>query len=300
MSGGVVSRHLVKGDYHEAKESAIIYKEIFDKDFYLEIQNHGMDIEKPVLENMPKLAKELGLKLIATNDIHYIKHEHYIPHNIYLYISTDLSRDKEGKNMETDLRYGTDQVYFKTAEQMCELFKNYPEAIESTLEVAEKCNLELPHGQYHMPNFPIPENAGVTNLDDYLTKLAKEGLEEKIKNVTSTEHNRLNLELDVIKKMNFSGYFLVVADFVKYARENNILVGPGRGSSAGSLVCYALGITNVNPLKYDLFFERFLNPERVSMPDIDIDFQDNKRDEVIQYSKNKYGEKSVSQNCNIQ
>jgi DNA polymerase-3 subunit alpha len=138
-AGGVVSRHLVKGDYQEAKESAIIYKEIFDRDFYLEIQNHGMDIEKPVLENMPKLAKELGLKLIATNDIHYIKHEHYIPHNIYLYISTDLSRDKEGKNMETDLRYGTDQVYFKTAEQMCELFKNYPEAIESTLEVAEKC-----------------------------------------------------------------------------------------------------------------------------------------------------------------
>lgn len=294
-AGGVVSSHLVKGDYEEAKSSAIIYKEIFDKDFYLEIQNHGMDLEKPVLENMPKLSRELGLKLIATNDIHYIKHDHSIPHNIYLYISTDLSRDREGKNMETDLRYGTDQVYFKSAEEMCKLFKNFPEAIESTLEVAEKCNLELPKNIYHMPNFPIPEKAGVSNLDDFLSKLAHDGLMEKIKNVTSVEQERLVQELDVIKKMNFSGYFLIVSDFVNHAKQSSILVGPGRGSAAGSLVCYALGITNVNPLKYNLLFERFLNPERVSMPDIDIDFQDDKRDDVIQYSKNKYGEKSVSQ-----
>ncbi len=294
-SGGVVATHLVHGDYEEAKSCAIIYKEIFDKDFYLEIQNHGMDIEKPVLENMPKLARELNLKLIATNDVHYIKNEHAIPHNIYLYISTDLSRDKEGKNMELDLRYGTDQVYFKSAEEMCRLFKDYPQAIESTLEVAEQCNLELPKGVYHMPNFPIPADSGTDNLDDYLKKLSAEGLRDKIKNVTSTEEERLETELDVIKKMNFSGYFLIVADFVNNAKNNGILVGPGRGSAAGSLVCYALGITNVNPLKYNLFFERFLNPERISMPDIDIDFQDDKRDDVIQYSKNKYGEKSVSQ-----
>jgi DNA polymerase-3 subunit alpha len=294
-AGGVVAAHLVNNDYERAKESAIIYKDIFGTDFYLEIQNHGMELEKPVLANMPRLAKELGLKLIATNDVHYIKHEHSIPHNIYLYISTDLSRDKEGKNMETDLRYGTDQVYFKSAEQMCELFKDYPEAIESTLEVADKCNLELPKGVYHMPNFPIPEDAGVNSLDEYLDKLAKEGLESKIKNITSTETDRLNEELEVIKKMEFSGYFLIVADFIKHAKSNNILVGPGRGSAAGSLVCYALGITNVNPLDYNLLFERFLNPERVSMPDIDIDFQDDKRDDVINYSKQKYGENSVSQ-----
>lgn len=294
-SGGVVASHLVKGDLEEAKASAIIYKEIFDKDFYLEIQDHSMDLEKPVLEHMPKLAKELGLKLIATNDIHYIKHEHYIPHNIYLYISTDLSKDKEGKDIERDLRYGTDQVYFKSAEEMCKLFKKYPEAIESTLEVAEKCNLELPKGVYHMPDFPIPENAGVSNLDDYLEKLSNKGLYEKIKDVTSAETDRLSEELDVIKKMKFSGYFLIVADFVKHAKSSNILVGPGRGSAAGSLVCYALGITNVNPLPYNLFFERFLNPERVSMPDIDIDFQDDNRDDVIEYSKNKYGQDSVCQ-----
>jgi len=285
----------VNNNYEQAKEAAIIYKEIFGSDFYLEIQNHGMELEKPVLANMPKLAKELELKLIATNDVHYIKHEHHIPHNIYLYISTDLSRDKEGKNMEVDLRYGTDQVYFKSAEQMCELFKDYPEAIESTLEVADKCNLELPKGVYHMPNFPIPEDSGVNNLDEYLVKLANEGLKDKIKNITNVETDRLNEELEVIKKMQFSGYFLIVADFIKHAKNNNILVGPGRGSAAGSLVCYALGITNVNPLDYNLLFERFLNPERVSMPDIDIDFQDDKRDNVINYSKQKYGENSVSQ-----
>jgi DNA polymerase-3 subunit alpha len=294
-AGGVVSTHLVKGDYEEAKSSALIYKDIFDSDFYLEIQNHRMDIEKPVLDKMPKLAKELGLKLIATNDIHYIKSEHCIPHNIYLYISTDLSRDKEGKNMEKDLRYGTDQSYFKSADEMCRLFKDFPQAIESTLEVAEKCNLELPKGVYHMPNFPIPENAGVTNLNEYLAKLSNEGLRKRIKDVTSIEQERLDEELEVIMKMDFSGYFLIVADFVNHAKNNNILVGPGRGSAAGSLVCYALGITNVNPLKYNLLFERFLNPERISMPDIDIDFQDDKRDEVIQYSKNKYGDNSVSQ-----
>jgi DNA polymerase-3 subunit alpha len=193
------------------------------------------------------------------------------------------------------MRYGTDQVYFKSAEEMCRIFKDFPEAIESTLEVTDKCSLELPVGSYHMPNFPIPHDAGADDLDAYLTQLTHEGLKDKIKNVTSAELDRLNEELEVIKKMKFSGYFLIVADFVKYAKLSNVLVGPGRGSSAGSLVCYALGITNVNPLKYNLLFERFLNPERVSMPDIDIDFQDDRREDVIGYSKQKYGESSVSQ-----
>jgi len=294
-AGGVVSSHLVRGDLDSAKEAALIYKNIFGNDFYLEIQNHGVEIEVKVREHMPKLAKELGLKLIATNDIHYINYEHHIAHNLYLYINTDLSKDKEGKNPEIDLRYETDQVYFKSAEEMCELFKDFPEAIESTLEVAEKCNLELPKNVYHMPKFPIPENTGVSTLDEYLEKLSFEGLNKKIKNVTSAETERLKLELDVIKEMNFSGYFLIVADFVNHSKTNGIYVGPGRGSAAGSLVCYALGITNVNPLEYNLLFERFLNPERVSMPDIDIDFQDDKRDEVLSYSKEKYGVNSVSQ-----
>jgi DNA polymerase III subunit alpha len=295
-AGGVVSSHILRGDLRAAKEAAEIYKDIFGpEDFYLEIQNHGMEVEERVREHMPKLAKELGLKLIATNDVHYIKYEHHIPHNLYLYINTDLSKDKEGKDLERDLRYGTDQVYFKSAEEMCELFKDYPEAIASTLEVADKCNLELPENVYHMPNFPIPKESGAKTIDEYFEKLAHEGLKKKIKNVTAVETDRLNTELEVIKNMNFSGYFLIVADFVNHSKRNGIFVGPGRGSAAGSLVCYALGITNVNPLDYNLLFERFLNPERVSMPDIDIDFQDDKRDEVINYSKEKYGVNSVSQ-----
>ncbi len=294
-AGGVVASHIVREDLKEAKNVASEFKAIFGDDFYLEIQNHGLDIEDKIRRYMPGLASELGLKLIASNDIHYIKYEHHIPHNLYLYINTDLSRDKENKNPEKDLRYETDQVYFKTAEEMCELFKDFPEAIQSTLEVAEKCNLELPLGVYYMPDFPIPETEGTLTLDEYMKKLAYEGLHERIKNITSAEEDRLNLELEVIANMKFSGYFLIVADFVKYAKQNRIYVGPGRGSAAGSLVCYALGITNVNPLEHGLLFERFLNPERVSMPDIDIDFQDDKRDDVINYSKQKYGENSVSQ-----
>lgn len=294
-AGGIVSAYIVQGEYELAKETAKIYQEIFRDDFYLEIQNHGMDIEKPILQYMPQIAEELGINLVATNDIHYIEKGHHIPHNLYLYINTDLSKDKEGKNLEIDMRYGTDQVYFKSAEEMCELFKDYPRAIESTLEITEKCNLELPKNVYYMPDFPIPENSGVKNLDEYLEKASFEGLYRKLPNTGDKEISRLKEELEVIKKMNFSGYFLIVADFIKHAKDNNVLVGPGRGSAVGSLVCFALDINTVNPLDYDLLFERFLNPERVSMPDIDIDFQDDKRDDIIQYSKDKYGETSVSQ-----
>ncbi|MEO8513902.1 MAG: DNA polymerase III subunit alpha [Ignavibacteria bacterium] len=295
-AGGVVSSHIATGNFAAAKEAAEIYKDIFGpEDFYLEMQNHGMEIEAKIREHVPKLAKELGLKTIATNDIHYIKYEHHIPHNLYLYISTDLSKDKEGKNLEKELRYETDQVYFKSAEEMCKVFKDFPEAIQSTLEVADKCNLELPKGVYHMPDFPIPKESGAKSLDEYFRLLSHEGLKEKVKTVTQVEIDRLNVELDVITTMKFSGYFLIVADFVNHSKRKGIYVGPGRGSAAGSLVCYALGITNVNPLDYNLLFERFLNPERVSMPDIDIDFQDDKRDEVIEYSRQKYGANSVSQ-----
>ena len=294
-AGGVVSAHIVNDDMESARWATSVYKDIFGNDFYLEIQNHGLEIEEKIRAHMPLLAREFGLKLIATNDIHYIKHEHHIAHNIFLYISTDLSREKEGKDLERELRYRTDQVYFKSAEEMCELFRDFPEAINSTIEVADKCNLELPEGVYHMPYFPIPESYGESSLNDYLCSLAYEGLKNKIRNLTDTEIKRLKAELEVITGMNFAGYFLIVADFVNYARKQGIYVGPGRGSAAGSLVCYALGITNVNPLEYNLLFERFLNPERISMPDIDIDFQDDRRDEVINYSKQKYGENSVCQ-----
>ncbi len=288
-AGGVVSTHIVNGDYIKAKEVARTYKEIFGDDFYLEIQNHSIDVEKPILEYMPKIAKELGIKLVATNDCHYIEHDHAIAHNILL-----LLGDKMGEDY-TKLRYGTDQVYFKSSEEMVKLFKNHKEAIESTLEIDSKIDLKLSFGEHHFPNFPIPKNSTAKNLDEYFEQLAWKGLDEKKLTLTKEVEERFKYEIDTIKKMGFSGYFLVVQDFIYSAKEKNIPVGPGRGSVAGSLVAYALGITNINPLEYDLLFERFLNPERKSMPDIDVDFADDQRGEVIDYVRKKYGDNSVSQ-----
>jgi len=300
-AGGVISCYITRDDMKTAERMTGIYKDIFGEDFYLEIQDHGISAEKKVMEVMPKLAKKFGLKLIVTNDVHYIRQEHAIAHNIYLHISAKQSAKAgkiyEPKDLLTNLRYGTDQIYFKSTEEMCLLFKDYPDAIRSTLEVAEKCNVELDTSKNFMPNYQIPENEKkyAKNFDEYLEKLSYEGLKEKFGDYTKDIEERLTFELDVIKKMDFSGYFLIVQDFISYAKSIGILVGPGRGSAAGSLVCYCIGITNVNPLDYDLLFERFLNPERISMPDIDIDFQDDRRDEIIQYAKEKYGENSVAQ-----
>ena len=288
-AGGVVSTHIVHGEYDKAKEVARTYKEIFGDDFYLEIQNHNMDIEKPILEYMPKIAKELGIKLVATNDCHYIGADHAIAHNILL-----LLGDKMGEDY-TNLRYGTDQVYFKSAEEMVTLFKNFGEAIESTLEIDSKIDLKLNFDEYHFPSFPIPKNFAAKTSDEYFELLAWNGLEKKKLELTKEVEERFKYEIATIKKMGFSGYFLVVQDFINSAKEKNIPVGPGRGSVAGSLVAYALGITNINPLEYNLLFERFLNPERKSMPDIDVDFADDQRGEVIDYVRKKYGDNSVSQ-----
>jgi len=288
--GGVVSSYLVDGNYEGAKKMAVKFKELFGDDFYLEIQNHFIDKELPVLQGMPRLAKELGIKLVATNDCHYIKQEHAIPHNIFISI-----QDKNSVKDIYQLKYGTDQVYFKSAEEMYKAFKDFPEAIETTLEIAEKCNLEIELGKNYLPHFPIPEDAGVKTPDEYLEKLAFEGLQRRYKTITKEIEDRFRYELDVIKRMGFSTYFLIVHDFISQARKMGVAVGPGRGSAAGSIVSYALGITNIDPLKYDLLFERFLNPERVSMPDIDVDFADDKRELVINYVKKKYGEKSVAQ-----
>lgn len=290
---GVVAAHLVNKHYDNAKETASAFKELFGDDFYLEIQNHGLDKEKTILEGMPRLAKELGIKLIATNDIHYIKQEHSLAHNVMLMIpDASATATTDYRN----LRYQTDQIYFKSAKEMCELFREYPEAIDSTLEVAEKVeSFQISPEKPFMPNFPIPPEAGMTSLEEYLNKLAHEGLSRRFTQVTPELEERLNLELSVINKMGYAGYFLITQDFIHAAKKNGIRVGPGRGSAAGSLVSYALGITDVNPLKYDLLFERFLNPDRVSMPDIDIDFADDKRDKVIEYVKQKYGSESVSQ-----
>ena len=288
-AGGVVSVHLRNGDYQKAKETAITYKEIFGDDFYLEIQNHNMEVERPILDGMPKLSKELGIKLVATNDCHYIEKDHSIPHNILL-----LLADKTGQDYR-NLRYGTDQVYFKSQEEMIKLFKNYKGAIENTLEIESKVNLNLEFEGHHFPVFPIPKDSPAKTPDDYFELLANEGLHKKIDKITPEIKERFEFEIATIKEMGFAGYFLIVQDFINSSKKINIPVGPGRGSVAGSLVAYTLGITNINPLQYNLLFERFLNPERRSMPDIDIDFADDRRADVIDYVKEKYGNNCVTQ-----
>ncbi len=287
--GGIISPHLINNDYDKAREIAKIYKNIFEEDFYLEIQDHNIEKEKPVLEGMPKLSKELGIKLVATNDCHYIEPDHAIPHNILLLLS-----DKNGADYR-QLRYGTDQVYFKSSDEMVKLFKGYKGAVENTFEIDSKIDLNLDFEGHLFPVFPIPEDSPAKTLEEYFELLAVEGLHKKIKDITSEVEERFNYEIDTIKKMGFAGYFLIVQDFINSSKKMDIPVGPGRGSAAGSLVAYALGITNINPLKYNLLFERFLNPARKSMPDIDVDFADDKRGEVIDYVRQKYGTQCVSQ-----
>jgi len=287
---GPVSTHLLNGNYEKAKENAIKLKELFGEDFYLEIQDHGMENDRPIMELVPKMAKELDIPIVGTNDIHYVDHEHSIAHNILL-----LLGDKSGTADYRDLRYQTDQVYFKSADEMYQVFKDFPSAIENTLAIEEKINLEMEFKQFHYPIFPIPEESGASTLDEYFELLAEEGLHKKFKKINREIEDRFKYEIKVIKEMGYSGYFLIVQDFINAAKKRGIPVGPGRGSAAGSLVAYTLGITNVNPLEYDLLFERFLNPERKSMPDIDVDFADDQRGDVIDYVKEKYGEESVSQ-----
>ncbi|MGE5499446.1 MAG: DNA polymerase III subunit alpha, partial [Syntrophothermus sp.] len=289
-ASGVVSVQLVNNNYEKAREVAIAYKELFGDDFYLEIQDHNMDMEKVILDGMPKLAKETGIKLVGTNDCHYIDKDHAYAHNILL-----LLGDKTGTADYRQLRYNTDQVFFKSSDEMVNLFRKYPQAIESTLEINEKIDLKIEFEGYLNPDFPIPENSGAKSLDEYFEIIAREGLQKRFKKITTEIDDRFNYEIDTIKKMGFSGYFLIVQDFINAAKNRGISVGPGRGSAAGSLVAYTLGITNVNPLDYELLFERFLNPARKSMPDIDVDFADDKRGLAIDYVREKYGEASVSQ-----
>ncbi|MDP4116160.1 MAG: DNA polymerase III subunit alpha [Bacteroidota bacterium] len=288
-AGGIVAAHLVNNDIEKARATAITYKELFGDDFYLEIQDHNMEVEKPVLEWMPKLAKELNIKLVATNDCHYIEREHAVAHNILLLLS-----DKTGKDYR-ELRYGTDQIYFKSADEMKALFKDYKGAIENTLEINEKIELKFGKSKYLFPQFPIPADSPAQDLDGYLRILATEGLHKKITDVTPDVKERFEFELETIKNMGYSGYFLIVQDFINASKRLGVSVGPGRGSAAGSLVAYALNITQINPLDYDLLFERFLNPSRNSMPDIDIDFADDVRGKAIDYVKEKYGTECVCQ-----
>lgn len=288
--GGVVATHLVNNDYDSARSAAITYKDIFGDDFYLEIQDHKLEAEQAMLAGMPKLSKELGIKLVATNDCHYINREDAIAHNILLLLS-----DKTGEADYNKLRYGTDEIYFKSQDEMIHLFKKYKGAIENTLEIEEKINVNLDFEGHHFPIFPIPKDSPAKTLDDYFELLSREGLNKKFKTITPQIEDRFTFEIKTIREMGFAGYFLIVQDFINAAKKMDIPVGPGRGSVAGSLVAFALGITAIDPLKYDLLFERFLNPERKSMPDIDVDFADDGRADVIEYVKNLYGSECVSQ-----
>ncbi len=286
---GEIPVNLLDNRFEQAKKLAFEFADIFGKEnFFLEIQDHDIDLEKKNKEAIVKLVQDLDFNLVATNDCHYLKKEHFQAHDALLCIQT-------GKLItDTDrLKFGTDQVYFKSPEEMKELFKAYPQAIENTLRIAEECNLELEFGKSHLPHFPLPR--GFESLENYLEYTARKGLTHRYGKVTPALEERLNYELKVIKQMGYSSYFLIVKDFIDYAKSQDIPVGPGRGSAAGSLVSYALGITNIDPIKYGLIFERFLNPERISMPDIDIDFSDWGRDKIIKYVIGKYGEENVSQ-----
>lgn len=291
---GQVNYHAARGDYDRAREQAIEYDEIFGRgNFFLELQRHfslnGQELEMEAVsrEVMKKLSKDTGIPLVATNDAHYVSAEHHEAHDALICIG----RGKFISDTQR-MKYDTKDIYIKSADEMVELFKDVPEAIENTLRIDEMCQFNLETGVNHMPEFPIPDGL---SLNDHLDNVTREGLDRRVQHVDSQYTERLEYELDVIKKMGFPGYFLITHDFVQYAKDNRIPVGPGRGSAAGSLVAYSLGITDLDPLQYNLLFERFLNPDRISMPDIDIDFCYDRREEVIDYMRHRFGEDSVTQ-----
>ncbi|MBA64528.1 MAG: DNA polymerase III subunit alpha [Candidatus Marinimicrobia bacterium] len=287
---GIVPEKMLRGDFDGAKKEALLFSEIFPNRYYLEIQNHGIAEEEQNIINMKKLSRELNIPLVCTNDAHYAKQSHWEAHDIHICLGTGKERSDPNR-----LRYATPEFYFKSQDEMHKLFKEFPEAIENTRKIADSIDMTLPIGESHLPNFPIPSESNTSDPDEYLQSITELGAKEKYGEITPEIKNRMGHELRVIKNMGFAGYFLITADFVKYAKNSNIPVGPGRGSAAGSLVSYALGITSVDPLKHDLLFERFLNPDRISMPDIDIDFCIERRGEVINYIKDQYGENSVTQ-----
>ena len=280
--------HLIRGEgVDEAEKAVLEYVEIFGDDYYLEIQRHGIEIEAKVNDGLIHFHKKLGIPLVATNDFHFLSADDHAAHDALICIQT-------GKDISDDNRMCYPEgLYMKSPAEMQSLFQDLPNSIERTLEIAEKCELELEFGKMHMPNFPIPKNYETS--EKYLIELARDGLGRRYDQIDQIVKDRLDYELDVITEMGFAGYFLIVWDVVNYARENKISVGPGRGSASGSLVSYCLGVTDTDPIKYDLLFERFLNPERISMPDIDIDFADVDRDKVLNYVVEKYGENRVSQ-----
>ena len=315
---GEVPQAILKNDMEEAKRVALWFKNLFKEDYYLEIQNNGIKQQTLVNQKLIELSRELDIPLVATNDAHYSRREDAYNHEVLLCIQT-------GKRMsdEDRMRFDTDELYIKSPEEMSDFFENVPEAIENTVKIAEKCNVEFEFGHTILPNYDVPE--GYETHYDYIEYLTKKGLVERYANkeskskiikradsekkdeeackIAEEEYQKLSdeikqrteYELGVIKKMGYVDYFLIVWDYIHFAKTHDIPVGPGRGSGAGSIVAYAIGITDIDPLKYSLLFERFLNPERISMPDFDVDFADDKRDKVIEYVCEKYGFDHVSQ-----
>lgn len=285
---GEVAGNLLKGFYAEAKQSALKLQSIFGEDnFFLELQDHGMQEQKTVNQGLLRLSQDTGIKLVATNDVHYTYAEDAEPHDILLCIQT-----QKKVNDDDRMRYYGGQYYLKSPEEMYAVFPYATDALERTHQIAQRCNVTITFGEYKLPVYPVPE--GYTAFE-YLNELCREGLKKRYQPVTDELWARLDYELDTIRSMGFVDYFLITWDFIKYAKDHNIMVGPGRGSAAGSIVSYALGITDIDPIKYNLLFERFLNPERVSMPDIDVDFCFERRQEVIDYVTRKYGKDKVVQ-----
>jgi DNA polymerase-3 subunit alpha len=286
---GEIAQLILRGARDKAGAVAAQYRDMFGpENFYLEAQNHGIPEQGTVLKGLMEIGKELDIPLVATNDCHYLNKEDSAAHDILLCIQT-------GKDLEDPdrMRFATDQIYFKSSQEMSAVFADLPKALVNTLEVAEKCHLLLDFSRLYLPHFPLPP--GFDSAQAYLESCAKKGLSLRFSKVTPGMEQRVEYELSVIEKMGFAGYFLIVKDFIDEARRLGVPVGPGRGSVAGSLVAYALGITGIDPIRYNLIFERFLNPERVSMPDIDIDFSDREREQVIRYVVEKYGKENVCQ-----
>ena len=286
---GEVNQAILKNNMEEAKKVALWFKKLFGEDYYLEIQNNGIKEQVLVNQKLIELSRELDIPLVATNDAHYLKREDAYNHEVLLCIQT-------GKKMsdEDRMKFETDELYVKSPEEMSDYFKNVPEAIENTVKIAEKCNVEFEFGHTILPNYDVPEE--FETHYDYLKKLCDDGIKNRYgENPTKEILERAEFEMNVINQMGYVDYFLIVWDYIHYAKTHNIPVGPGRGSGAGSIVAYAIEITDIDPIKYGLIFERFLNPERISMPDFDVDFCYEKRDQVIDYVCRKYGHDHVSQ-----
>src|SRR5579864_7023461 len=297
---GAVAEPMLQQRYDDARAAAHRLQDIFGKgNFFLEVQDQGLDVDQPLNRELVRLSRESGIPLVATNDCHYLTRADARAQEVLMCIQT-------GKTMSDShrMRFATDQFYFKTAEEMAQVFRELPEALERTAAIAERCNVRIEPVRNSFPDFQVPQGH---TADSFFERVAREGFNERVpfleklakqgwlRRPLAEYEQRLSSEIKMIMKMRYAGYFLIVWDFMRYARAQGIPVGPGRGSAAGSLVSYALKITDVDPLQYDLLFERFLNPERVSMPDIDIDFCMRRRGEVIDYVTQKYGRENVAQ-----